>query len=236
MAIAISRIEKDWFLEEMYSKQIPIIHLRNRTEYTLLLEKSAKEQMYLISERPITGLWPRGNLQMMVALRGMLLSFGAQVISFKDEHIVTERPKTFYKQLERSYARMLGPVGLQIHLSCSNQRYTLVLRPPGASETENDSFEGRLINISLSGLLFACPIDFQTSELVVGMELSVKLVVKDRVIQCTAKIIRQYNDSVLSYFGIRFLGLQPEDSQFFFTFLYSTPFMNAGDSLLMGQV
>jgi hypothetical protein len=56
MAIPIKRIEKDFMLKAVYDEQIPLICLRNRAAYSLILEKPAGAELCLASKQFIPEL------------------------------------------------------------------------------------------------------------------------------------------------------------------------------------
>ena len=101
---------------------------------------------------------------------------------------------------------------------------------------KNELFEGKVIDISASGLLFAYPHSTLASALLQDSELSVKLISPRRTVNAVAKIIRRYRDSSMGYFGCRFLDMAPEDLRFLFEFLYGRPFTDADVEFLYGQV
>lgn len=144
MAIAVSRIEKDFFLKAFYDEQTPIVSLRNRNKYTLTLEYPVKGEMHLKSDRPIKGLWPRRKLYLTVLFKDTLLTFPVKIISVKDVHILTEEPKFIYKKLERNYSRIPGPPELQAYFTFQGDSYFLSY--PHISQFEDISDAGDLIN------------------------------------------------------------------------------------------
>jgi hypothetical protein len=100
----------------------------------------------------------------------------------------------------------------------------------------NEPFEGKVIDISASGLLFAYPHSPLSTALLADTELSVKLIAPRRAINANAKIVRRYRDNSQGYFGCRFLDMAPEDLRFLFEFIYGKPFTDTDASFLSGQV
>jgi hypothetical protein len=95
---------------------------------------------------------------------------------------------------------------------------------------KDKAFEGKVIDISASGLLFAFPQSQLSSSLLIDSELSLKLITAKRTINANAKIVRRYKDTSMGYFGCRFLDIMPEDMRFLFEFIYGKPFaVNGGD-------
>jgi len=101
---------------------------------------------------------------------------------------------------------------------------------------KNEPFEGKIMDISASGLLFAYPHSGLSAALLPDSQLVVKLSAPKRTIQTTAKIVRRYKDNSLGYFGCRFIDMAPEDMRFLFEHLYGKTFTDADASLVAGQV
>ncbi|MDR2941046.1 MAG: PilZ domain-containing protein [Treponema sp.] len=102
---------------------------------------------------------------------------------------------------------------------------------------QNEPFEGRVLDISASGLLFACPHGFSiASLLVVDSDLTVTIEAPNRTINVVAKIVRRYKDKNAVYFGCRFMGMVPEDMRFLFEYLYGRQIDDSDSAFLSGQV
>ncbi|MDR1420144.1 MAG: PilZ domain-containing protein [Treponema sp.] len=410
MATPIKRIEKDFLLKVLYDEQIPVMCLRDRTEYVLLLEKPAKSELFFRADRPISRLKIRSRLDLMFDYRGQVVIFSAEVSSFKDEYIVAAAPEFLYKNLDRSYSRVVTPSELQVQLTFLGDRYSLsfprvteyesgdigtfmrdvdpqnlselidqmalwiknyangyklvIFKDVKPSSTEervvaetgktfylpstltgfpqadpyprkrivtgemfkrylestgvdlayvdnacarfvkakfdsgifsdawipvlfqeyvigyihiwinkegklpfdygvidtlyqfakvlayslkingyfdsgkvrNNPFDGKVIDISASGLLFAYPHSSLSSALLPDSELSVKLTMPRRSVNANARIVRRYKDNSMGYFGCRFLDMAPEDMRFLFEYIYGKPFTDTDVNFLTGQV
>ncbi|MDR2742781.1 MAG: PilZ domain-containing protein [Treponema sp.] len=101
---------------------------------------------------------------------------------------------------------------------------------------KNTPFEGKIIDISVSGVLFAYPHSTISSSLVPKSELTITIITPKRSIIANAHIVRRYKDSVQGYFGCRFLDMAPEDTRFLFEFIYGRPFTDTDAIFLAGQV
>jgi hypothetical protein len=101
---------------------------------------------------------------------------------------------------------------------------------------KNEPFEGRVVDISASGLLFAYPHSNLSSSLLPDSELAAKLIASKRIIRVNAKIVRRYKDHAMGYFGCRFLDIAPEDMRFLFEYIYGKPFTDTDAIFLAGQV
>ena len=104
-------------------------------------------------------------------------------------------------------------------------------------KVENESFEGRILDISASGLLFAYPYGSSlASTLMVDAELTVTIEAPKRSINVIAKIVRRFKDKSAQYFGCRFMNMAPEDTRFLFEHLYGRQIDDEDAALLTGQV
>jgi hypothetical protein len=101
---------------------------------------------------------------------------------------------------------------------------------------KNEPFEGRVLDISASGLLFAQPHSYLSSTLLVDSELEVKIITPRRSIVVVARIVRRFKDKTTGYFGCCFVNLLPEDMRFLFEYLYGRQVDDTDASYLSGQV
>ena len=101
---------------------------------------------------------------------------------------------------------------------------------------KNDPFEGKIIDISASGLLFTYPNSVFSSTLLPDNDLSVKLKTPKRVVNANAKIVRRYKDNIQGYYGCRFQDMEPEDLRYLFEYIYGKPFTDSDAAFLTGQV
>lgn len=105
-----------------------------------------------------------------------------------------------------------------------------------AGRIKNEPFEGNIMDISVSGLLFSYPLSSFTAAMIRESDLQVKLITPKRTVQITAQIVRRYKDNTQGYFGCHFVDMAPEDMRFLFEYLYGKTFNDAESSLLTGQV
>jgi len=154
MATPIKRIEKDFLIKALYDEQIPVMHLKSQTQYILTLEKPAKGQMFFKADRPVEGLKVRKKLDLMFDYRGQVIIFAVEVVTFKDDHIVTLEPEFLYKNLERSFSRVSTSPELEVQFSFSGDRYSLSY--PKVSDYERVNEEEFIKSVdpkNLSGLI-----------------------------------------------------------------------------------
>ncbi|MCL2008485.1 MAG: PilZ domain-containing protein [Treponema sp.] len=412
MAKALKRIEREFLLKVIYDDQIPLVYLKNRKQFTLMVEKPTKGQIFLKAEHPIDGIKINRKLNLAFDYMGQIISFSIKVISINGLQIIADEPGVLYKNLDRNFSRVPEPPGLNIKFTFSKDRYSLKypkvndyeevldhgvflnslnpndlnglidqmetwikvyatgykvtifkdVKPESIEEKiiaetgkafympttlgglpaedpypkkrlvtddifkkylentgtpagsidqtledfvkskhdegifsdlwmpilfqeyvvghihiwvtvesalplfdyaivdtlfqfgkvlayslrlnqyfedgklRNDPFEGQIIDISASGLLFAYPISSHSSTLMVDTELQVSLITKRRTVNTSAKIVRSYTDSTHSYFGCNFTGMAPEDMRFIFEHIYGRPFNDRDATFLFGQV
>jgi len=102
---------------------------------------------------------------------------------------------------------------------------------------KNEAFEGRVLDISASGLLFAYPLaSTLMNTLLVDAELTVTIEAPYRTISVVARIVRKFKDRNAGYFGCRFINIAPEDTRFLFEHLYGRQIDAADSAFLAGQV
>jgi len=406
MATPIKRIEKDYLLKVLYDEQIPLMYLRDRSEYILTLDQPAKDQMVFRPDRPISKLKPRTKMELLFDYRGQVINFTLDVSQIKDDLIFCDTPEQLYKDLDRSFSRVDTPPDFQIQFAFLGDRYNLSfpkvmefeadgtsdffkgLNPRNlsglidqmagwikqyasgykmiifkdkkpatieeliVSETgktlfipstfgdlpqsdpnpkkrviteetfkrylestgvgqafldeacarfmkkkhgegilsdawipilfheyvigyihiwinkegklpfdytvldtmyefvkviayslkmngyfekgklPSEPFAGKVIDISASGLLFACPHSNLSSTLMVDSELKVKIIAPRRSVNAVAKIVRKFKDRTIDYYGCRFLNMAPEDMRFLFENIYGKPFAETDPDFL----
>jgi hypothetical protein len=92
----------------------------------------------------------------------------------------------------------------------------------------NDTFEGKVIDISASGLLFAYPPSDISHPLKPNSHLTVKVITPLRTIATSAVIIRRFQDKSLGYYGCQFDKIAVEDRSYLFEFIYGKPYTDSG--------
>jgi len=154
MATPIKRIEKDFLLKVLHDEQIPVIYLKNNTQYILTLEKPVKEQMFFKSNRQIEGLKARKKLDLIFDYRGQVITFTVEVSTFKEEHIITNEPEFLYKNLERSFSRVSSSPDIEVQFSFSGDRYSLSYPKINTYEKMNSEDFTKNVDIkNFSGLI-----------------------------------------------------------------------------------
>jgi len=98
---------------------------------------------------------------------------------------------------------------------------------------KNDPFEGKVIDISASGLLFAYPVSSNISSVLKpDSKLTVKITTPERSITTEARIVRRFKDKTIGYYGCRFDKMEPEEHNYLFEFIYGKPFADTDSEFL----
>ncbi|GAB1481646.1 hypothetical protein MASR2M78_04610 [Treponema sp.] len=410
MATPIKRIEKDFLLKVLFDEQIPIMLRFGRSEYVVTVSEAPKREVKLVANEPVAGLRAGSKLELMFDYRSQTISFTLTVISSKDESIVAEAPEFLYKNLNRSFSRVISPDDLKVSFTFRGDRYSLsfpkiaefepvelppysdqfdpknikdlvnqlsnwanesasghklvmfkeskptsieeriisetgktlfipstqtdlpevdpnprkriitesifkqfleasgtdavfieatverflkskrdadiysdawipilfqeyvigyiriwidtVGKPPfdlalvdtlhqfakvlafslkengyfKAGAVKKETYTGKLIDVSASGLLFSHPLSALTSSLLPDSEIDVRLSTPKRSVSCAALIVRRYKDNTNSYYGCRYINIAPEDLRFLFEHIYGKPFTDDDASFLTGKV
>jgi len=104
-------------------------------------------------------------------------------------------------------------------------------------KVENQPFQGKVLDISASGLMFAYPLgSSMLATLLVDSELTVTIETPKRTINVLAKIVRKFKDKNAGYLGCRFINMAPEDTRFLYEHLYGRQIDDADTAFLAGQV
>ena len=99
-------------------------------------------------------------------------------------------------------------------------------------KVKDNSLEGKVIDISVSGLLFAQPLAGVAPALQPESKLTVKMITPERSITTEAVIVRRFKDSSLAYYGCQFEKMGTEDFNYLFEFIYGKPFSDFDVALL----
>jgi hypothetical protein len=91
------------------------------------------------------------------------------------------------------------------------------------AQMDNAPFEGEILDISVSGLLFACPLAHVSPYLAPDSALKVTFRSPQREFDLSATIMRYYQDRDTRYLGCRFQNVLPDDTRFLFEYIYGQP-------------
>jgi hypothetical protein len=92
-----------------------------------------------------------------------------------------------------------------------------------AGRMKDRIINGKVADISGSGLRFAVPNSYIYQTLQPGSEIAITMKTSERVIHSKAKIRRRYKEGALVYLGCSFIEMTPDDSQFLFEYIYGKP-------------
>jgi len=155
MATPVGRIEKEFLLKAMYDEKLPVMYIKDRTEYTLTLDHPAGDgDLIFRPDRPLEKFKPRTKLTLLFNYKGQVIDFTTEVLLQKEGQIFCAAPETLYKNLDRNYLRVDAPQDIKILFTFRGDRFNLAF--PKISEYENIVEEDLLRNMdpkNLSGLI-----------------------------------------------------------------------------------
>jgi hypothetical protein len=125
MSTSIKRVERTFLLSAVYNERTPVTYLRNRVEYSLTIEEIAKTTIRLAANCPIKGLSSKSKVTLLFTYKGMHFSFSTGVVAVQDEHITVLIPEMVYKNLDRSFARVSLPEGVEVQCRYLDDAYVL---------------------------------------------------------------------------------------------------------------
>jgi hypothetical protein len=154
MATPIKRIEKEFFLKVLYDEQLPVVYLRNRTEYVLRVEQPVKDKILLVSDRPIPDLKSREKISLIFEYQEKVITFTVEIGSLRDNHITALVPEFMYKNLGRSHSRVVTPPDLRVQFTFRGDRYSLSFpKITDFDSGEITEFMDKLNSPDLNGLI-----------------------------------------------------------------------------------
>jgi hypothetical protein len=125
MATPIKRIEKEFFFKVLYDEQLPIVFLRNRTEYALRVEQPVKDKINFLPDRPIPDLKPREKINLIFEYQEKIITFAVEISALRANRITAAVPEFMYKNLSRSHSRVVSPPDMQVQFTFREERYSL---------------------------------------------------------------------------------------------------------------
>ncbi|MCL2764574.1 MAG: PilZ domain-containing protein [Treponema sp.] len=135
MATPVGRIEKEFLFKALYEEKLPVMLVRDRTEYILTLSQPAGHELVFYPDRPLGKLKNNSKLVLLFDYRGQVIDFNTEIISQKDDLLYCKAPDTLYKNLDRNYLRVDTPSDLKILFTFRGDRYNLTF--PKISEYES---------------------------------------------------------------------------------------------------
>jgi c-di-GMP-binding flagellar brake protein YcgR len=105
-----------------------------------------------------------------------------------------------------------------------------------AGRMKDRVINGKVTDISASGLQFTVLNSFVFQTLQPGVELAVELRTPKRTIDAKIKIRRRHKEGTLVYFGCSFIDITPDESQFLFEFIYGDLANPVSENFIAGNV
>ncbi|MDR1072093.1 MAG: PilZ domain-containing protein [Treponema sp.] len=150
------------------------------------------------------------------------------IYMWKNNHIADERVgKTPFSE---NLAEEIYQYGKRIVFSLAKRGYF------EAGRMKDRVINGKIADISASGLRFAVPNSFVFQTLQPGVELAIELETPNRTIDAKVKIRRRYKEGTLVYLGCNYIDITPDDSQFLFEFIYGKSDNPTTENLIAGNV
>ncbi|GHU30373.1 hypothetical protein FACS1894172_03520 [Spirochaetia bacterium] len=125
MATVVKQIEKEFLISMLYSEQIPVRYLRNRTEYVFKVISVVGKEIQFHINQPITGLKPRMKMTLLFTYKNIQFSCSVVTITVTNEYVRTFLPDVIYTNLDRSYARVIPPPVMEVQCYYNEDRYVL---------------------------------------------------------------------------------------------------------------
>ncbi|GHU92211.1 hypothetical protein FACS189479_00420 [Spirochaetia bacterium] len=154
MATPIKRIEKDFFLSVLFKEGLPIRYLRDRREYTLIVDQPVRDGLFLKPRQPINTLNIGDKMDLMFKYQGTVITFSVEAGSFEKGCVTAVAPEFLYKNLDRSYSRISAPRDLDVQFAFLGDRYNLAF--PRITEYEPEEIGDFVKNMDprdLTGLI-----------------------------------------------------------------------------------
>jgi hypothetical protein len=154
MATAVGRIEREFLLNAIFQEKLRIRYVKDRTEYILLLDEPAGEELVFRPHRPLGKLKPRAKLPLLFNYRGQVLDFNVEVVAQKEDLIYCKAPEVIHKNLDRNYLRVDTPSDMKVIFTFQGDHYNLAF--PKIMEYEStgsEDFNRSNEHKNLSGLI-----------------------------------------------------------------------------------
>jgi hypothetical protein len=158
MATSVQRVEKDFLLKVLFDQKVPVTYFQNRVEYTLTVERLPRGEMSFKAVPLLTGLKVKQKMHLRFTYHNVVITFSVFVTTLRPGVILTTVPESLYKNLARSYARVIMPPDLSVQFNLQNgamEQYSLSF-PKIAEYEQEEDLSAKLKNMdpkNLSGLV-----------------------------------------------------------------------------------
>ncbi|MDY7028900.1 MAG: PilZ domain-containing protein [Spirochaetota bacterium] len=102
------------------------------------------------------------------------------------------------------------------------------------NKREKKNFHAEIINVSASGILFSYPSGELSNEIRIYTDLDLVLNIGKRSVKVLGRVMRRYETAGMTFFGVQFMEMQPEDFRFLFDQIYGRPFTEKDDAYWEG--
>ena len=101
-------------------------------------------------------------------------------------------------------------------------------------KTVSQEFKSQIVDISASGLLFADNSESLHDALNIYTDLDIELRIGQRKMKIFSRVMRKYPHKGMTFYGIQFMEINPEDFRYLFEFVYGRVFTEDDSSLWEG--
>ena len=95
-------------------------------------------------------------------------------------------------------------------------------------------FNSSIVDISASGLLFADESEGLSDVLNIYTDINLELKIGEREMVIFSRIMRKYHNKSMTFYGVQYMDIDPEDFRYLFEFVYGRSFTEEDNSLWEG--
>jgi len=193
MATPVGRIEKEFLFKALFEEKLPIVYVKDRTEYVFKLDQKASEELVFRPGKNPGKFKNHFKLPLLFNYRGQVIDFTAEILAQKDELIYCKTPDTLYKNLDRNYLRIDTPEDINILFTFRGDRYNLAF--PKTNEYENIASEDLIRTLdphNFSGLIKQITqmlSNFADGYRIINFKDKMPDVIEERIVSETGKAI-----------------------------------------------
>ncbi|MDR1866890.1 MAG: DUF1577 domain-containing protein [Treponema sp.] len=125
MATMVKQIERDFLIGVLLNEQIPVHYLYDRTEYRFRVSRIQGNKLYFATAKTVENIKPKTKMNISFIYKNMQFSCSLLVIEVQKDYIITILPEVLYKNLDRVYARIPVPEGLEVQCFYTAKQYVL---------------------------------------------------------------------------------------------------------------
>ncbi|MDR1788038.1 MAG: PilZ domain-containing protein [Treponema sp.] len=125
MAVPVKRIEKEFFLKRLYDERIPIVHHKSKNDVVFRLIKPPAEKLHFKADSLSGRIRLHKKMDLVFEYQGQVFSFSIKPQIWNDDSVTADAPLFIYKNLDRTFSRVLMPANLDVSFSVYGDRYAL---------------------------------------------------------------------------------------------------------------